>query len=297
MAKSMTAYGRAEASVGGKNILIEIKSVNSRFLDCSVKAPRGYAFLEEKFKSAFPALGVSRGKIDVFVTIDVLEKDNEEISIDKVYTEKYINILRQLAEEYNLRDDISVMHVARNPEVFSTVSESLDVEKEWSEISPVFTSAVEQFNIARDREGENLKVDLIAKKNNLVKMAEKVSEKQGDSVEKYRERLYERVLQVLEENSIDVEPEKQRIITECAIFADKVAIDEELVRLSSHFDAFDKTICGSGPVGKRLDFLLQEMNREVNTMGSKVSDSSLTELVVDMKCELEKIREQIQNLE
>jgi len=297
MIKSMTAYGRAENSVNGKNILIELKSVNSRFLDLTVRTPRGYAFLEEKIKNRISEKGVSRGKVEVLVSINAFESSDSEIIVNKEYTDRYIKALKELGEMYELRDDTSILSVSRNPDVFSIVSKSMDIDKEWEDIKPVVDSAIDAFNIAREKEGANLVADLAKKKDRLMLLASQASEKQGDSVAKYQERLYTKMLQVFAENDINVAPGDQRIITEVAIFADKVAIDEELVRLNSHFSSYDETMSSGGPVGKRLDFLLQEMNREVNSMGSKVSDSSITAIVVDMKCELEKIREQIQNLE
>ncbi len=295
MIKSMTAYGRATGVASGKNILAEIKSVNSRFFDCNVKIPKMYGFLEEKIKSYIQTNGVTRGKVDVFIGIDVFEDADTQINLDEAYAGNYINALYALRDKYGLRDDISVMTVAQNRDIFTVVKPEEDMEKDWAEVKPVLDAAIAQFCEMRAREGENLKADILAKKEHLVEIAAKVSVLSKNSIEGYKEKLEARLRQTLA--NLDIELDSARILTECAIFADKVAVDEELVRLSSHFKAMEEIFTSDEPVGRKLDFLLQEINRETNTIGSKGNDLEIASLVVEAKCEIEKIREQIQNLE
>jgi len=297
MIKSMTAFGRATLIAAGKNYTVEIKSVNSRYFDCTVKTPRAYGFLEERVKAFLQQNGVSRGKVEAYIGIEQLEAVGASIQLDEAYAAAYVEALKNLRDRFSLSDDISVMTVAQNRDLFIVKKPEADMEQDWQDLLPCLTAALDAFKESREREGANLASDLLAKKEKLASMASRVSELQGRSVEAYRARLETKLRQVLENNDINLPPNDQRIITECAIFADKVAIDEELVRLSSHFKAFDEALAQSEPVGRRLDFLLQEMNREVNTTGSKAADAEITALVVDMKCELEKIREQIQNIE
>ena len=295
MVRSMTAYGRAEETVGVKNIKVELKSVNSRYFDCTVKISKLYGFLEEKVKSYIQSSGVSRGKLDVYIGIDILEAVGTEILLDESYTRSYIDALQKLRDMFGLQDDITVMNVAQNREIFNVIRPEEDMEKDWRDILPVLDGAIAQFNQMRVDEGENLKNDIISKCNKIKEYTVQVGAQSGAGVEAYRLRLETKLRQVL--NDYSVELDSARILTECAIFADKTAIDEELVRLDSHFTAFDKIIKAKEPVGRKLDFLIQEMNREVNTIGSKANDSGIAELVIEMKSELEKIREQIQNIE
>jgi len=295
MLKSMTAYGRASALVGGKDILVEIKSVNNRYFDCTVKISKLYGFLEEKVKNYLQQNGISRGKVDVYVGIDVVENIGLEINLDSAYAGSYINALYKLRDEFGLKDDVSVMRVAQNKDIFTLKKPEEDTEKDWEEVKTVVDSALAEFISMREKEGANLRADLMAKKEGLVAITEKIAAKSAECTAAYGARLEQRLRQVLD--TYDIELDSQRILTECAIFADKTAVDEELVRLGSHFKAFDEIMDSDEPVGRKLDFLLQEMNRETNTIGSKANDSEIAHMVVDMKCELEKIREQIQNLE
>ena len=297
MIRSMTAYGRAASSVCGKDTSVEIKAVNSRYFDCTVKLPRAYGFLEERVKTYLQQNGISRGKVECNISINRTESNDTLVRLDKEYAESYISALYELRDTFGLKDDISVMTVADNRDIFTVIKPEEDTEKDWQELLPVLNEALGAFCRARETEGENLRRDLMQKKEHLVALASSVSALQGRAVTAYRSRLEAKLAQVLAEHDINVAPDDQRIITECAIFADKTAIDEELVRLESHFKTFDDAMCSSEPVGRKLDFLLQEMNRETNTIGSKCSDIEITQLVVEMKCELEKIREQIQNLE
>ncbi|MBP3370282.1 MAG: YicC family protein [Clostridia bacterium] len=295
MIKSMTAFGRARKTVGGKDITVEIKSVNNRFFDCSVKLPRSFSFLEEKVKPYLQANSISRGKVDVFISIDVIDSPIPQINIDEGYAEAYINALRSLGEKFGLHDDISIMRVAQNHDIFVIQKSEEDTEKEWDDLRSVLDEALASFISGRAREGENIERDLIAKVNNIKKSVEKIEALSQTDVTEYRTKLETKLREMLSDNRIVFE--ESRILTECAIFADRVAIDEELVRLRSHFDGFADILASGEPAGRKLDFLVQEMNRETNTIGSKCQNSAIAKMVVDIKCEIEKIREQIQNIE
>ena len=295
MIKSMTAYGRAVCSTAEKDITVEIKSVNNRYFDCSIRTPRIYSPLEEKIRARIQQSGISRGKIDVNVSLSVKSSEGVTVALDRGYAESYIAALRELRDEFSLSDDISVMSVAANRDLFTVVRPEEDSEKDWAELCPVLDEAVASFNAMRAAEGQRLMQDLASKKANLVKLASEIKVQSEADIAQYRAKLEARLRSTLE--NLDIVIDEARILTECAIFADRVAIDEELVRLASHFAAFDEMLLMDIPVGRKIDFLLQEMNREVNTTGSKCSDSEIAHKVVDMKAELEKIREQIQNIE
>ena len=294
MLKSMTAYGRSSQTVNGKEISIEIKSVNNRFLDTSIRLPRNYSYLEDRVKKEITARGISRGKLEVNINIRQTETKTE-LALDRALAEGYIEALRNLRDEFGLRDDISVMSVARHPEIFVVKTPEVDEEQEWADLLAVLSPAIDGFIAMREREGENLAKDMLLKIENLRALAAKVAKLSEQDIKGYRARLETRLREVLADNRITVD--ENRILTECAIFADRVAIDEELVRLESHFGAFLDYTKSSEPVGRKIDFLIQEMNRETNTIGSKGSDTEIARLVVEMKSEIEKIREQIQNIE
>ena len=295
MIHSMTAFGRCRRTVDGKDITVEIKSVNNRFFDCSVRIPRAYSYLEEKIKPFLQEKGISRGKVDVSISIELVGTPETHITIDEAYAAEYIAALRLLEEKFGLRDDISVMRVAQNKDVFTTVRAEDDIAKDWEALSEVLSEAVEIFIAGRAREGENLANDIKQKIENIRAYALEVKKLSASDARNYRQKLEEKLRTMLSDNRIVFD--ENRILTECAIFADKVAIDEELVRLGSHFDGFYSILEADEPVGRRLDFLVQEINRETNTIGSKCQNSDIAALVVNMKCEIEKIREQIQNLE
>ena len=295
MIRSMTGFGRCRETVDGLDMTVEIKSVNSRFLDCNTKISRAYSYLEERIKPYLISRGIARGKVDVWITVEVLDSGAIAISLDEGYLKGYLDALYRLRDAYGLRDDISVMSVARNQELFQVKKPEEDVERDWARVKNVLDKATDAFLAVRSREGESLARDMRAKLESIrasVTMIERLSEQ---DITTYRERLAERIREALEDNHIT--PDETRLLTECAIHADKVAVDEEMVRLRTHFDAFEEILSGGEPVGRKLDFLLQEMNREINTTGSKCSDAQIARTVVDVKCELEKIREQIQNLE
>ncbi len=295
MMKSMTAFGRSRMTVGGKDITVEIKSVNSRYFDCSVKISHMFSFLEERVKPYLQANGITRGKVDVYIGIDVVQSEGAEISVDLSLAEGYVSALRQLGEHFSLRDDISVMGLARYGDIIKIKKPEEDMEKDWQEVVPVLSEALSAFISAREREGANLEADVKGKIAGISEIVNKIEMLSADDVSSYRTRLEEKLRKVLEDSRITAD--ENRILTECAIFADKVAIDEELVRLRSHFDSFSEICASDEPVGRKLDFLIQEMNRETNTIGSKCNNSVIARHVVDIKTEIEKIREQIQNIE
>ena len=296
MIRSMTAFGRARKTVDGKDITVELRSVNNRFFDCSVKLPRAFSFLEEKIKPHLQGSGITRGKVDVFITIDVVDSPSVSIDIDEGYAKAYVEALRKLQSCCpGLSDDVSVMTVAQNKDIFIIRKPEDDAEKDWQDLSCVLNEAVEKFIAAREREGENIRVDLLSKLELIRERANSIEKLSENDTQTYREKLEARLREMLSDNRIVFD--ENRILTECAVFADKIAIDEELVRLRSHFDGFYDILRSDEPVGRRLDFLVQEINRETNTIGSKCQNSSIAKLVVDIKCEIEKIREQIQNIE
>ena len=293
MIRSMTGYGRAKKEIGGRNILVEIKSVNNRYLDCSVKLPKLFGFLEDKIKSYISAKGISRGKIEIYVSIDILEEIGVSVELDSAYTASYIAALRRLAEEFQLPNDITVMSVAANRDIFAVKKADEDMDREWNCVLPVLEEATAAFISAREREGANMKADIESKKRRVEELAQQIAPISEADVKNQYAKIEARVKQLIGDVAVD----EARLITECAIFADKIAIDEELVRLRSHFEAFDHILASDEPVGRRLDFLLQEINRETNTIGSKASNVAIAKLAVEIKSELEKIREQIQNIE
>ena len=295
MIKSMTAFGRAKHEGEIRDITVEIKSVNSRFFDCSVKMPRSYLFLEERIKNYVQKNAVSRAKVDVFITVDEHTSGVGAVDIDLGYAESYINALRTLRDTFGLADDITVTAVARNQDIFRTKRPECDVEEIWEMLRPVIDEAITDYVGMRTREGERAFADLtekIAVIEGYVSEIERISKE--DTVG-YRDKLEARLRQILGDNSVTVD--EARLLTECAVWADKIAIDEELVRLRSHFKAFFEIADAAEPSGRKLDFLMQEMNRETNTIGSKANNARIARIVVNVKGELEKIREQVQNIE
>ena len=295
MIRSMTGFGRCRETVEGLDITVEIKSVNSRFLDCTAKVSRAYGYLEERVKPYLMSRGVTRGKVDVWISVEVMDSGSVQITADEGYLQGYLEALYTLRDKYGLRDDISVMSVARNHDIFQIKKPDEDIEHDWERVLTVLSKAVDTFLSVREREGERLAADLRSKMENIKGVVARIEELSLADVSTYRERLAERIREAL--NDCQITPDETRLLTECAIHADKVAVDEEMVRLRTHFGAFEEILSSGEPVGRKLDFLMQEMNREINTTGSKCSDAQIAHLVVDVKCELEKIREQIQNLE
>ena len=292
MIKSMTGYGRAVETVNGREFTVELRSVNNRYLDCTVKMPRSLSFAEEAVMQAVKK-AVSRGKVDVFISVKSENSDDTTITLNKAVLEGYLAAMRQMVSEFGVRDDISVSTVSRLPEVFSVEKPEVDEEQLQADLMGVVEKALEGYNAMRDTEGAALAADLRSRGETILSLVEKVEAGNGQTVVAYRARLYAKLQEVLANTTID----ESRILTEAAIFADKVAVDEETVRLRSHLKQMNTMLDGGGAVGRKLDFLLQEMNREANTIGSKCTDVELARVVVDIKAELEKIREQTQNIE
>ena len=295
MIKSMTAFGRHSETVNEKNITVEIKSVNNRYFDCSVRLPRNYSFLEEKIKPYLQSHGISRGKVDVSISIENVGSSDVAISLNEEYARAYYEALKQLKEALDLPGEITVATLQRDSNIFTLSKLEEDEEQDWLDLSAVLDKAIEKFITAREREGANIEADLRSKIAAINKNVDVVEAHSEVDVNSYRARLEEKLRTVLSDNKVTLD--ENRILTECAIFADKVAVDEEIVRLRSHFKTFEDILSSKDPAGRKLDFLMQEMNRETNTIGSKCSNSEIAHIVVDIKCELEKIREQIQNIE
>ena len=297
MIRSMTAYGRAVRSgtPDGKNISIELKSVNNRYLDCGVKLPRIYAFLEDRVRQYIQSRGISRGKVDVFINVDITENVGTAIDVDMTLARSYIEALKKLRDEFGLPDDITVSKVARNQDIFIVRKPEEDAEHDWQLIKPVLDEAVSAFLRVRETEGERLKADILTKLVKIEELVGQIKARSEEDIATYRQKFEARLGQLLADNAVELNP--QMVLTECAIYADRVAIDEEIVRLGCHFEAFRSIFESDEPVGRKLDFLLQEINRETNTIGSKVSDAQIASIVVEVKSELEKIREQVQNIE
>lgn len=288
----MTGYGRAQGTANGKDILVEIRSVNNRYYDFTARIPRMYGYLEEKLKS-FLQGGISRGKVEVSVLISNNEVKDEQIEINRFIAKGYIDALRGANEELNLADDLSLSHLIKLPDVFNVKKIIEDEELIWSSVKIFAEEALDKFIKMRETEGEKMKADILERIDLVWHMVESVEGRSPETVQNYRNKLFARLKEVLSDNNID----EQRILFEAAVFAEKIAVDEETVRLKSHMQQFKALMESKEPVGRKLDFLVQEMNREANTIGSKSQDIEITKLVVDIKSEIEKIREQIQNIE
>ena len=288
----MTGYGRGEAVLHDRTILVELRAVNNRYLDCTVKIPRLYVFAEEAIKSCVQKQ-VGRGKVDVFVSIDATAADRIEVSLNKPVADGYYQALKQMQAAYGLTDDISLSLLSRFPDVFLVEKEQGDADVIAGDIVQVLTQALADFNSMREREGEKLAQDIRGRARTIASLVGQVEERSPQTVAEYREKLRQRMQEVLENTQLD----ESRILTEAALFADKVAVDEETVRLRSHLDQLEQMLEQGGAIGRKLDFLIQEFNREANTIGSKCSDVTLARVVVELKGEIEKIREQVQNIE
>ncbi|MGN1451264.1 MAG: YicC/YloC family endoribonuclease [Eubacteriales bacterium] len=292
MVKSMTGYGRSQTVFGNKTLTVELKSVNNRFFDCSVRCPKMYMYLEEPIKSDIKASGVSRGKIDVFVGIEYAAGDIA-ISVNETAAAMYVKSITELSEKLELKNDISAMRIATLPDVFSVAKIEEDRDELLAQVRSVLSQALSAYNAMREAEGNRLAADILEKGEIIGGMKDSVSARMPGIVAEYRSKLAARMTEVLGESGVT----EQRILAEAAIFADRTATDEETVRLTSHLSQLREILTGGGAVGRKLDFLVQEINREINTIGSKANDLEVTGLVLSMKSELEKIREQIQNLE
>ncbi|HAN43773.1 MAG TPA: YicC family protein [Ruminococcaceae bacterium] len=292
MLKSMTGYGRAQQLTGGKDITVEIKSVNHRFFEFSSKCPRAYGFLEDRLKRYLQKV-ISRGKVDLNLVVLTIEGSNAEVEVNIELLSSYVSALRKAGGQIGIKDDLTLSTVTRFTDIFNVRKAADDEEETWELIKPVVDEAVEKFVQMREQEGKKLKDDIIARLDNIASLVKIVEQRSPQTVEEYRQRLYAKMCEVLNDANID----QQRILTEAAIYADKVAVDEETVRLKSHISQFKAILEHDEPVGRKLDFLVQEVNREANTIGSKAQDIEIARIVVDIKADIEKIREQIQNIE
>ena len=288
----MTGYGRAVDMVNGREFTVELRSVNNRYLDCTVKMPRSLSFAEEAVKQAVKS-AVSRGKVDVYISVKSETADDTCITLNTAVLEGYLAAMRQMVTEFGIKDDISVSTVSRLPETFTVEKPEVDEEQLKADLLSVVDKALTSYNAMRETEGKSLDADLRSRGETILELVSNVEAGNGQTVIDYRTRLENKLKEVLANTAID----ESRILTEAAIFADKVAVDEETVRLRSHLEQMNTMLSGGGAVGRKLDFLLQEMNREANTIGSKCTDVRLARIVVDIKAELEKIREQTQNIE
>ena len=292
MVKSMTGYGRAVETVNGREFTVELRSVNNRYLDCTVKLPRMLSFAEDAVKQAVKAT-ISRGKVDVFISVHAEGASDVKVTLNAPMVEGYLAAMKQMVADYGVQDDISVSLISRMPEVFSVEKPEVDEEQLKADLMSVVQKALANYDAMRAAEGKALEADLRSRGNTILELVAQVEAGNGQTVIDYRTRLYNKLKEVLANTAID----ESRILTEAAIFADKVAVDEETVRLRSHLEQMNNMLTTGGAIGRKLDFLLQEMNREANTTGSKCSDMKLARIVVDIKAELEKIREQTQNIE
>lgn len=292
MILSMTGYGRWKETLEGRDITVELKSVNSRYFEYSSRIPRSCAFLDDRLKKLL-ASRISRGKVELSLQLQSIGEAETVIVPDIPLAKSYQSALRTLSEELQLKNDATVSLVARFPDVLAPRRAELDQELLWQQVSEVCTKVLDSFAAMRAAEGEKLAEDILSRLDFLEQAVGEVEQDSAGRLEAYTQRLYARLKTLLEDRSID----DARVLTEAAIFADKTAVDEETVRLRSHIQQYREILAAGGPVGRKLDFLTQELNRETNTIGSKCQDLAITRLVVEMKAEIEKIREQIQNLE
>ena len=292
MVKSMTGYGRAVETVNGREFTVELRSVNNRYLDCTVKLPRSLSFAEETVKQAVKAT-ISRGKVDVYISVHSEGAADVKVTLNGAMVEGYLAAMKQMVTDYGVQDDISVSLISRMPEVFTVEKPEVDEDQLKADLMSVVSKALANYDAMRTAEGKALENDLRSRGNTILELVAQVEAGNGQTVIDYRTRLENKLREVLANTAID----ESRILTEAAIFADKVAVDEETVRLRSHLEQMNQMLTNGGAIGRKLDFLLQEMNREANTTGSKCSDVRLARIVVDIKAELEKIREQTQNIE
>ena len=288
----MTGYGRARETLNGRDITVEVRSVNNRYLDCTVKVPRAYIFVEDAVKSQVQK-AVSRGKVDVFITIDATAADETVVSVNEPLARGYYQALTQLRDMFSLQDDLTAATLARFPDVLTVTKAEEDLESVATDICAVLDDALAAYNAMRTTEGGKLSEDIAGRAATIEAVVGKVEERSPQTVAAYREKLLSRMQEVLQSTAVD----ESRILTEAAIFADKIAVDEETVRLRSHIAQLRTMLQSEQPIGRKLDFLIQEVNRECNTIGSKCNDLTIAQDVVNMKAEVEKIREQVQNIE
>lgn len=292
MIRSMTGYGSAKGTVEGLEITVELKSVNNRYLDTSVRLPRSFLFAEEAIKSEVQS-HISRGKVDVFISVDSSAAGDMTVKVNEPLLRGYIEAIRHISEEYSLANDMTALSVSRFPDVLSVEKKDLDAEAISAGICAIAEEALRDFDAMRQREGAKLRDDVLSRLETIDWLVSAVETEAPKTVAEYRKRLEQKMQEVLGATGID----ENRILAEAAIFADHIAVDEETVRLRSHMSQLTTMINGNSPTGRKIDFLIQEFNREANTIGSKCQNSQIAHVVVDLKSEIEKIREQIQNIE
>lgn len=292
MIRSMTGFGRAQQVIDEMSITVEMKSVNHRYFDFSSRVPRTYGFLEEKLKS-FLQSEIARGKVECYVSIEALEIEDCTVEINHSLASGYIQALKELSEKYSLTDDVTVSSVAKYHDIFSVHKSEADEERIWSAVKTVTESALSSFVDMREKEGEKLKNDILSRCDLILENVAFIEKRSPETVAEYNNKLLERMRTVLE----DVQVDQQRLLTEAAIYSDKIAVAEETVRLRSHIDQMREFMQSEIAIGRKMDFLVQEFNREANTIGSKCQDVEIARKVIDIKAEIEKIREQVQNIE
>lgn len=294
MIKSMTGFGRCRTVLHGREISVEIKSVNHRFFEFSCRTTKGYGFLDDKLKALVNSR-VSRGKIDMFVTVGAAEDTPAEVKINHSLVSGYINAMKEISETYGIENDVTVTAISRFPDVY-TVSKAPENEEEiTADVLEAANTAIDGFIAMREAEGEKMKADILGRAEVILATVDEIDERSPQTVKEYEERLLDRINRTLQDYNINID--EQRVLTEVAVFADKVAVAEETVRLRSHFAQLSKIMESQTPIGREIDFIIQEMNREANTIGSKVQDAEIAHKVVKIKSEIEKMREQIQNIE
>ena len=294
MVKSMTGFGRCETEINGRAITVEIKSVNHRYFEFSCRITRGYSFLEDKLK-AFVNARVARGKIDMFVSVGAADDVPCEVAVNHSLVSGYRAAMKEISDTYGVPNDASVVALSRFPDVFTVNKAPVDEEQLTADVLTAADAALNSFVAMRETEGARMKADILSRAETILSIVSEIEERSPQTVREYENRLLERIRQTLENLSVEVD--EQRILTEVAVFADKVAVAEETVRLRSHFEQLRAFLSLDQPIGRKIDFIIQEMNREANTIGSKVQDAVLAHKVVDIKSEIEKIREQVQNIE
>ena len=291
MIKSMTGYGKSEQTIDSLNVTVEIKSVNHRYFEFSARVPREYGFLEEKLKKYCNSL-ITRGKVECYVSVEDLEEREMEVNVNETLAAGYVKALKELSERFGLKDDISAVTLSRYPDVITLHKASEDEERIWNAVKTVAETAVSKFIEMRETEGSKLRGDILSRADYIIECVEFIEGRSPETVREYNEKLKQRMKELL-----DAAVDEQRLLNEAAIYADKIAVDEETVRLRSHISQLREFMNSSEAIGRKLDFLVQEINREANTIGSKAQDVDIAKKVIAIKAEVEKIREQVQNIE
>lgn len=292
MIKSMTGYGKSEQTIDSLNVTVEIKSVNHRYFEFSARVPREYGFLEEKLKKYCNSL-ITRGKVECYVSVEDLEEREMEVNVNETLAAGYGKALKELSERFGLKDDISAVTLSRYPDVITLHKASEDEERIWNAVKTVAETAVSKFIEMRETEGSKLRGDILSRADYIIECVEFIEGRSPETVREYNEKLKQRMKELLGDAAVD----EQRLLNEAAIYADKIAVDEETVRLRSHISQLREFMNSSEAIGRKLDFLVQEINREANTIGSKAQDVDIAKKVIAIKAEVEKIREQVQNIE